>query len=255
VGDSGAGVLDTDLRAACLKALNIAPEAARAHAEQYSWEAATTMFRSNLAYIPPQQFAAGVHAWSEARFLTEEDATNDLVSYLPRELRALLEPPPAPAACDSPLSLSLVAPGGNGSCSSTVTAVGVLALPRSHGRVGKASTLATFMVLAQAVFWGSVESTLLCLGKPAPPSAWGVVVLLLLAGLLVTRSFLFRSPHKQRRALGLKKPRRAGRDDDDHERQLVGARTPPMSPASSASVSRASPSSLSLCGGCDWDSS
>ncbi len=49
VGDSGAGVLDRDLRAACLAALAISRERARTHAETFTWEAATRQFLDNVA--------------------------------------------------------------------------------------------------------------------------------------------------------------------------------------------------------------
>jgi glycosyltransferase involved in cell wall biosynthesis len=84
VSTSGAGVLDEDLRSACLRALEIDPAVARAHAEKYSWTAATQMFASNLHYISPFVFAEGVREWSNARFL--DDGSNDLVSLLPRHL-------------------------------------------------------------------------------------------------------------------------------------------------------------------------
>lgn len=44
VADSGAGVLDTDLRAACLKALEISRETAMARAVDFTWERATEQF-------------------------------------------------------------------------------------------------------------------------------------------------------------------------------------------------------------------
>ncbi|MFZ4554094.1 MAG: glycosyltransferase family 4 protein [Burkholderiales bacterium] len=51
VGDSGAGALDTDLRAACLRALEVAPETAAAHAQQFNWPAATAQFAAALVPI------------------------------------------------------------------------------------------------------------------------------------------------------------------------------------------------------------
>lgn len=47
--DPKAGVLDTDLRAACLKALDLDPAAARAHALRYTWAAAAKQFLGNLS--------------------------------------------------------------------------------------------------------------------------------------------------------------------------------------------------------------
>ncbi len=48
VGASGAGVLDVDLRAACLAALLVPAERARAHAETYTWAKATEQFLANV---------------------------------------------------------------------------------------------------------------------------------------------------------------------------------------------------------------
>ena len=45
-----AGALDDDLRAACLKALECSPTAARALAESYSWRAATEQFWGNVEF-------------------------------------------------------------------------------------------------------------------------------------------------------------------------------------------------------------
>ncbi len=52
LGDSVAGVMDEDLRSACLKALEIPREAARSHAEKFSWRASTETF---LAHLHPIQ--------------------------------------------------------------------------------------------------------------------------------------------------------------------------------------------------------
>ncbi|AXE34683.1 glycosyltransferase family 4 protein [Chromobacterium phragmitis] len=48
VGDTGAGVLDWDLRAACLKALELDRGHVRRVAENYSWQAASRQFESHL---------------------------------------------------------------------------------------------------------------------------------------------------------------------------------------------------------------
>lgn len=48
VGDSGAGALDWDLQAACLRALSIDRQHVRAVAERYSWAAAARQFEANL---------------------------------------------------------------------------------------------------------------------------------------------------------------------------------------------------------------
>ncbi|MGB3457679.1 MAG: glycosyltransferase family 1 protein [Litorimonas sp.] len=45
---SDAGVVDEDLRTACLQALELSREAARTHAEGYSWDAATDIFFDHL---------------------------------------------------------------------------------------------------------------------------------------------------------------------------------------------------------------
>jgi glycosyltransferase involved in cell wall biosynthesis len=57
IGDARAGALDDDLRAAALRALSIPREAARAHAERFSWEACTRQFLAHLHPItdaPPR---------------------------------------------------------------------------------------------------------------------------------------------------------------------------------------------------------
>jgi glycosyltransferase involved in cell wall biosynthesis len=48
LGDSPAGVMHEDLREACMAALNIERHAARAHAEKFSWRAATEQFVGHL---------------------------------------------------------------------------------------------------------------------------------------------------------------------------------------------------------------
>jgi len=50
IGDSGAGILSEDLRAACLQALAIDRSVPRAHAERYGWHAATAQFERHLDY-------------------------------------------------------------------------------------------------------------------------------------------------------------------------------------------------------------
>jgi glycosyltransferase involved in cell wall biosynthesis len=49
IGDSNAGILDEDLRAAALAALSISPDLCRAHAARFSWDRATEEFLSALA--------------------------------------------------------------------------------------------------------------------------------------------------------------------------------------------------------------
>jgi glycosyltransferase involved in cell wall biosynthesis len=48
IGNSGAGVLSEDLRAACLAALGIPPERARARADVFSWSASARQFLDHL---------------------------------------------------------------------------------------------------------------------------------------------------------------------------------------------------------------
>jgi len=49
IGDSGAGVLSEDLRAACLSALDIRREAARARALEFSWSESARQFLGHIA--------------------------------------------------------------------------------------------------------------------------------------------------------------------------------------------------------------
>jgi glycosyltransferase involved in cell wall biosynthesis len=57
IGDSGAGVLDEDLRTACLAALDIPASAARKFACAHSWRRSAEQFAANLAprNVPDQQ--------------------------------------------------------------------------------------------------------------------------------------------------------------------------------------------------------
>jgi len=48
LGESPAGAMDNDLRTACLAALKIPREVARAHAERFSWRASTEQFARHL---------------------------------------------------------------------------------------------------------------------------------------------------------------------------------------------------------------
>ncbi len=48
IGGSEAGALDNELRAACLRALDIPREAARAHALRFSWAEAARQFAEHL---------------------------------------------------------------------------------------------------------------------------------------------------------------------------------------------------------------
>jgi glycosyltransferase involved in cell wall biosynthesis len=52
LGDSPAGAMNADLRTACLEALKIPREVARAHAERFSWRASTEQFARHLKPVP-----------------------------------------------------------------------------------------------------------------------------------------------------------------------------------------------------------
>jgi hypothetical protein len=54
---SDAGVMHEDLREACLAALKIDRAAARAHAEKFSWRAATEQFIGHLQISMQQELA------------------------------------------------------------------------------------------------------------------------------------------------------------------------------------------------------
>jgi glycosyltransferase involved in cell wall biosynthesis len=57
VGTSSGGALDADLRQACLAALALPREAARAHALKFSWAAATRQFLDAQSQIPTREAA------------------------------------------------------------------------------------------------------------------------------------------------------------------------------------------------------
>ncbi len=59
IGDSKAGVMHEDLRTACLAALGLRREDAAAHAQKFSWRAATEQF---LANVHPRNLMAGLQA-------------------------------------------------------------------------------------------------------------------------------------------------------------------------------------------------
>jgi len=52
IGDAPVGVLNNDLRAAALKALEVPRGLCRTHAERYSWAASTAEFLEHLPRIP-----------------------------------------------------------------------------------------------------------------------------------------------------------------------------------------------------------
>ncbi len=55
LGDSGAGVMDEDLGAACRQALDIPGTLCRAYAEKFSWTRSAEMFRDNLIFLDPDK--------------------------------------------------------------------------------------------------------------------------------------------------------------------------------------------------------
>lgn len=59
IGQSGAGALDEDLGAACLRALEVPRALARQHAERFSWRAAAEQFAGHLAPIGRDVAQAG----------------------------------------------------------------------------------------------------------------------------------------------------------------------------------------------------
>ncbi|MBU3628665.1 glycosyltransferase family 1 protein [Polynucleobacter sp. AP-Reno-20A-A9] len=58
LGNSNSGAMNEDLREACMQALKIPREAARAHAEKFSWRAASEQFANHLKPVPTTE----VHA-------------------------------------------------------------------------------------------------------------------------------------------------------------------------------------------------
>ena len=63
---TGAGLVDTDLQKACLEALKLKREDARALAERYSWRACAEDFRRNLEPLPKER---GRRFWHKLRDL------------------------------------------------------------------------------------------------------------------------------------------------------------------------------------------
>jgi glycosyltransferase involved in cell wall biosynthesis len=51
IGDSGAGILDEDLREACLKALEIPRDVALEHAAHFTWDASARQFLDNIRQV------------------------------------------------------------------------------------------------------------------------------------------------------------------------------------------------------------
>jgi glycosyltransferase involved in cell wall biosynthesis len=71
IGAAPVGVLDEDLRTACLAALEISPQACVDFAAQHTWEASTRAFVGNMADIHATS-PEGVGAESEAEFVAEQ---------------------------------------------------------------------------------------------------------------------------------------------------------------------------------------
>ena len=93
IGDSAAGVLDHDLKHAAEQALGIPRCSARAHAERFSWPAATRLFENNLVNIRDRDHTyhiddnpykgntglrraarAAVHSWSGIIYALREES-------------------------------------------------------------------------------------------------------------------------------------------------------------------------------------
>ncbi|MDE2176108.1 MAG: glycosyltransferase, partial [Betaproteobacteria bacterium] len=58
IGESPAGALDNDLKAACLRALQIPRSVALAHARKFTWEAASRQFLDHLRKAVRESSAA-----------------------------------------------------------------------------------------------------------------------------------------------------------------------------------------------------
>jgi glycosyltransferase involved in cell wall biosynthesis len=69
---TGAGVVDTDLRKACLEALQLKREDARALAEKYSWRACAEEFRRNLEPLPKERGRRFWHKLADLRKRAKE---------------------------------------------------------------------------------------------------------------------------------------------------------------------------------------
>jgi glycosyltransferase involved in cell wall biosynthesis len=64
---TGAGVVDTDLRKACMEALELKREDARALAEKYSWRACAEEFQRNLEPLPKERGRRFWHKLADLR--------------------------------------------------------------------------------------------------------------------------------------------------------------------------------------------
>ncbi len=72
IGASGAGVCDEDLRAACLRALQIPRAAARAHANEFTWARSARQFLDNVAIARDGRVPRTPTASGEQRQLSGE---------------------------------------------------------------------------------------------------------------------------------------------------------------------------------------
>jgi hypothetical protein len=64
--NTGAGIVDRDLKKACLEALKLSRKDARSLAERYSWRACAEEFRRNLEPLPKER---GRRFWHKLRDL------------------------------------------------------------------------------------------------------------------------------------------------------------------------------------------
>ena len=81
IGDSPAGVLDEDLKAACLGALDIAPETAIAHAGTFTWQACTEIWLETLAALP-QGLNKSAHGRSIGARLLDGALVSAVLNYV-----------------------------------------------------------------------------------------------------------------------------------------------------------------------------
>ena len=70
--NTGAGIVDDDLQKACLEALKLKREDARALAERYSWRACAEDFRRNLEPLPKERGRRFWHKLADLRKRAKE---------------------------------------------------------------------------------------------------------------------------------------------------------------------------------------